>query len=876
MPGPPPIKRRCIPWSGGEHPGGGDRKSPPADTGPPSSSMASGVAMETVSDMSDTDITHRRRVNNPCGSVSTSDSESPQVYLSALWQSGKLGLAYYDLDTTQIYMMPDTMETDEFTILKRVVEQIQPSVVVVSTKSDERFVQFLRRLGGREDGDREGPSPAVGDGQPGPNDPVNMLPSIDFSLDLCKRRILSMSLPGIPDHFTESERSLFLSSLVPFDSLNMVRALGGLLKLLEKRRVGVELEDADVRVPILSLHLFSLKDMIFIDEDTYCSLQIFAGELHPSGYKAGSSNSFKEGLSLFGILSRCKTLMGNKLLRQWFLRPSRDLQLLKERQDAVAFFMNPRNSEITVSIADCLKNIKNIARGLVRMRTSEAPLSDWQALYKTTYNCIYIGDICRAQQQKFGIIQKISNSFTDDLHRVANIINKIVDFDESSVQNRFVVKTGVDPELDQKKRTYNGLPDFMTKVAREELNSLDENIKECNVIYLPQLGYLLAIPLCDTIMEENNYELPNLDFVFLSNNTAHYRSDSTRELDVLLGDTQCEITDHETSIMHRLQNLILEHSQVLLDVLQVCAELDSLLALATCAREGNYTRPVMTNENTIQIKAGRHPLQELCCTPFVPNDTHSGGDHAKMKLLTGPNASGKSVYLKQVGLIVFMAHIGSFVPADSAEIGLVDGIYTRIQTLESVSIGLSTFMIDLNQVSKALRCATGHSLVLIDEFGKGTQTSDGAALLWASLQYWLDKSHDCPHSLISTHFHSLTSEKLLPQSRQLQYQTMDFLRDGDELVFLYQLVEGVTNSSYACYIASQAELPADIVTRGKEVSDLIRRHQTVNRKNDTNREKQLKKCEDIVTRFIKLDFETADLQKFLTNLVTEEEVSLIH
>lgn len=193
-------------------------------------------------------------------------------------------------------------------------------------------------------------------------------------------------------------------------------------------------------------------------------------------------------------------------------------------------------------------------------------------------------------------------------------------------------------------------------------------------------------------------------------------------MDLLLGDTQCEIIDHETKIMHKLQNVILEASNVLLNIMDYSAELDCLISLSLIARELNYTRPKITRDGIICITKGRHPLQEFCVSSFVPNNIMNGGKYGKIKLLTGPNASGKSIYLKQVALIVYLAHIGSFVPAESASITLIDHIFTRIHTVESVSIGLSTFMIDINQMSDALRYATSNSLVIIDEFGKGTET----------------------------------------------------------------------------------------------------------------------------------------------------------
>ncbi|XP_064626771.1 mutS protein homolog 5-like [Lineus longissimus] len=819
------------------------------------SSSAWSQPADTSDSLSDRDVSVKRAKKN----VQFSDvEEEAQIFMSAVWSGGKLGVAYYNLDTTLMYMMLDTEETDDFQLLHRVKYQIQPSCIIVSSKQDERFLKALKDI--EQDNISTSDVASVCEF-------IQLLPSMDFNIDVCKRRILSMGLPSIPSHYTESERTLHLSSLIPLENVNMVRAIGALLKYLDKKRVGIELEDANACIPILGLQVFSWQDIVIMDENSFSALQIFQREVHPSVYKSNTSNSSKEGLSLFGIMNRCKSVIGSKMMKLWFMRPIRNPVLLAERLDAVEFFANSRNIEMTNSLHNCLKHIKNVPRILTRMRKAQASVGDWQALYKTAYNAVYIGDIARAQPNGVAIFKKIADAFTEDLNKIASLINKIVDFEESAMQNRFVVKPNVDPELDQKKRTYNGLPDFMTQVAKSELEKLSDDVEECNVIYLPQLGYLLVIPKPDHYQTDEDLKIPGLNFMFLSNNVCHYKSESTKELDTLLGDTQCDITDQETSIMHQLQDTILEYSTVFLSVMDYAAQLDCLLSLATCAKEFNYVRPEFTQDDSLEIKGGRHPLQELCCSPFVPNDTMSGVDHGKMKVLTGPNASGKSVYLKQVALIVYLAHIGSYVPAESAKIGLIDQIFTRIRTMESVSVGLSTFMIDLNQVSTALRCATKNSLVILDEFGKGTEAVDGLALMAACLRHWLQDGVGCPHTFVSTHFHGLVQQQLLPRSDQVRYQMMEVLQDHDDLVFLYQLITGHANFSYASHVAAEAGLPKEIICRGKEVSKLMRRGKAVNRVDSASTETQFKRCSAITTRFMELDLEKDDLYSFLNDFV---------
>ncbi|XP_064606722.1 mutS protein homolog 5-like isoform X2 [Liolophura sinensis] len=498
-----------------------------------------------------------------------------------------------------------------------------------------------------------------------------------------------------------------------------------------------------------------------------------------------------------------------------------------------------------------------------------AALGDWQALYKTSSSAASIGDLCRAQKENVPIFTEIGKRFTEGLQRIATLIHKLVDFEESAVEGRFVVKSGVVPELDEKRRIYNGLPYFMTEVAKNELEKLNSRITTCNVIYVPQVGFLLTVPVTERMIEENNFDIPGLEFMYLVNDVVHYKSKSTLALDVLLGDTHHEIADHETKIMFNLQSTVLKHSNVLTDVMHFAAELDCLMCLASCAKEFNYVRPELTQDKTIHITAGRHPLQEMCSNPFVPNDTQSGGEYSRVKILTGPNASGKSVYIRQVALIVYMAHIGSFVPAESARICIVDRIFSRVQTKESVSLGMSTFMVDLNQMSDALRSCTENSLVIIDEFGRGTGSVDGMSLLCSALTYWLSKDTRCPHILVSTHFHSLIRKRLIPQSLlpRVTFQTMDTLISNGELIFLYQLKDGYTGSSFAMNVITEEGLTPSIVTRAVEV--LMKERKPIERV-DTARSILLRKRYNMIaTKFAQLDVETAELYPFLKDVVLE-------
>eukprot|EP00070_Physeter_catodon_P027404 XP_028334298.1 mutS protein homolog 5 isoform X13 [Physeter catodon] len=475
---------------------------------------------------------------------------------------------------------------------------------------------------------------------------------------------------------------------------------------------------------------------------------------------------------------------------------------------------------------------------------------------QTVYSALGLRDACRSLPQSIQLFRDIAQEFSDDLHHIASLIGKVVDFEGSLAENRFTVLPNIDPEIDEKKRRLTGLPSFLTEVARKELENLDPRIPSCSVIYIPLIGFLLCIPRLPSMVETNDFEIEGLDFMFLSEEKLHYRSARTKELDALLGDLHCDIRgisdgickpvsgslcwpllsllhfpleltpsslpylppDQETLLMYQLQCQVLARAAVLTRVLDLASRLDVLLALASAARDYGYSRPRYSPRLLgVRIQNGRHPLMELCARTFVPNSAECGGYKGRVKVITGPNSSGKSIYLKQVGLITFMALVGSFVPAEEAEIGAVDAIFTRIHSCESISLGLSTFMIDLNQVAKAVNNATERSLVLIDEFGKGTNTVDGLALLAAVIRHWLALGPMCPHIFVATNFLSLIQLQLLPQGPLVQYLTLETCEDGNDLVFFYQVCEGVASASHASHTAAQAGLPEKLVTRGKEV-----------------------------------------------------------
>lgn len=340
----------------------------------------------------------------------------------------------------------------------------------------------------------------------------------------------------------------------------------------------------------------------------------------------------------------------------------------------------------------------------------------------------------------------------------------------------------------------------------------------------------------------------------------------------------------EIEILHELATRVLFHQQELVRASDACGDLDSSIALGTGARRYGWVAPTVTDaSNTIDIQNGRHPLQELAVPHYIPNDCYLGGcsrqgesnqetsglgddsgKHTNVLVLTGPNHSGKSIYLRQVALIVYLAHIGSFVPAEKATIGLTDRILTRMTTKESVCRSESAFSIDLRQMAFAIGSVTRKSLVLVDEFGKGTQTEDGVALMAALIDSLASRQREAPRVLAATHHHELFEPGVLNMGVNMTLAHMDArvnVEDGDsgnELVFLYALVPGRATTSFGVRCAAINGVDMRIVQRAEEIAALLAAQkdlQSACAELSDDEAKGLERAEAVARRFLTVDLE---------------------
>ena len=811
------------------------------------------------------------------------DDNSQLVYATIIHFDGKFSVSFYDAESSNIVVLLDTVGSHPFSVVENLFNEIKPDILITCNKINSQMFDFCNEyckkfhetssstttetlLTSSKSNMASTSKVAlnVTDSNSissteihGIQTTLELLSSSDFSFEQCKRNVLNVTLPGMSKDMTDIEKKFYLTSILPFDCTCAVRSLGGLLRFLEKKRIGVGLEGKEAQTPIASIETVTFENVLFVDKLTLESLQVFHQVAHPSTVKS----SYKEGLSLFGILNRAVTIAGKKLMRSWFYRPTSDENVLKRRHDAIKFFIDSKNYEITQVFDDNLKQICNVSKIISRLKSARLTVSNWKSLFKTSLSALRIADVCRSlfsesesENNLPEIFIDVCKYFTSELNNIVHMIDNTIDFEQSRIDGCIQIQTGVSKDLDKLRQKYLKIPGVLHTMAEMELNNFSDFITECQVVYLRRIGYLLFIVKANNWKVEKSsdgvYELPGAFFIAESPETIYFKTPLTTKLDEEYGDVLEDISDLQVEILCDIQNTLSQYSIVLQSVSKLTSELDCLLSFAVTAKEFDYNQPKVSEKREIKIVEGRHPLQEHTVSLFVANSTNLNETDGIVQIITGPNACGKSVYLKQVGLIVYMTFIGSYVPAKSAKIGKINRIFSKIKSVDSISTGLSSFASDLAQMSQAVNKATENSLVLIDEFGKGTSAIDGQSLFLSVISYWLD-SPNSPYIIANTHY---TKACKLLDSTLLKFLTMETITNElDELVFLYKLVEGVSSRVNSSEIAIETGIPEHIVKRGQQVSKLLIEDAPLEKFIYKSSSSYLDKCDKVVEKALECD-----------------------
>jgi len=512
------------------------------------------------------------------------------------------------------------------------------------------------------------------------------------------------------------------------------------------------------------------------------------------------SLSDQHDYTLAGILDNCVTCMGSRLMRRWINRPLRDVNLLNQRFDCID---DIQQQQSYTSIQPLLQSIGDIERILTRIIMGSARPRDLSTL------SLSLQSLPALQQElaklKNDLIINVAKSINEHPDVVELLTKAVIEQPPMLIRDGGVIATGFDAELDELRSLSQHADQFLINL--EEAEKLRTGINTLKVNYNRVHGYYIEVSKAQSEKVPDDY----IRRQTLKNVERYITPDLKAFEDKVLSAREKSLTREKYLYEKLLETLAQSHEK-----LSLCAEglseLDVLCNLAERAQTLNYTRPTLNNGTGLHIKGGRHPVVEKVSEQvFVPNDTLLNNER-HMLIITGPNMGGKSTYMRQTALITLMAFIGSFVPAESAEIGSIDRIFTRIGASDDLASGRSTFMVEMTETANILNNATANSLVLMDEIGRGTSTYDGLSLAWACAEHLANKIN--AFTLFATHYFELTDlENDHPQIKNVH---LDAIEHGESIVFMHSVKDGPADRSYGLHVAALAGLPNDVIQFAKQ------------------------------------------------------------
>ena len=507
--------------------------------------------------------------------------------------------------------------------------------------------------------------------------------------------------------------------------------------------------------------------------------------------------------SLFWVLNKSQTGGGARMLRKFIKEPLQDIELINTRLDAVeAIIANPM---IKASLIAEFKGVRDVERIVGKLSYGSITPKECIAIKETLEHTPNIKQILN---QTNNITLKSLADKIVDLDSIRVTIDNLLITDADKQYDKAIIKDGYNDELDFLRDIYFNTKDKITELEAREREAT--GIKNLKVGYNRVFGFYIEV----NKQFSNQVPYRYVRKQTISNNERYITEELKKfEDDVLTSKERAEKL--EMDIFNKFKKELFEYYLELQSLAHAISNIDALLALAIVAEENNYVRPSFNTKNIINIKNGRHPVIEKIQKNdvFIANDCMLDDKDNRTMILTGPNMAGKSTYMRQTALITFMAHIGSFVPAEMADICMVDRIFTRIGASDDLAVGQSTFMVEMVEVSNILRFATNKSLIILDEVGRGTSTHDGLSIAWSVIEY-LNAHLNCK-TLFATHYHELLY--LEERLEGVKNYTISIKESAGKLVFLRKIMRGGTTRSYGVEVASLAGLPAEIISRSKQI-----------------------------------------------------------
>ena len=595
------------------------------------------------------------------------------------------------------------------------------------------------------------------------------------------------------DHFEVASLAGFGCEGLPLAT----RAAGAVVQYLEQTQKAALSQ-------LNNLRTYATADFMVLDAVTRRNLELT--ETIRGGERTGS---------LLGVLDATATAMGGRLLRQWITRPLLDIDKLCNRLDAVERLFD--DGFLRAEILAQLKGLADLERLANRVVSAIAGPRDLLGIRKSLEA---VPTLRALLQQGEGDAETdaplawLAGQLNPCPEVVELVAEAIADDAPVALSGGGVIRPGYSEELDSVLSSGRDAKEWVANLERTERQRT--GISNLKVGYNKVFGYYLEVTKVNLDRVPEEY-IRKQTLV----NAERFITPELKEYESLILNAEDRVAEIEARLFREVLSRVATAATRLLGTARALAHLDVLAALAEVAARNNYVRPMLTEDGDIEIIAGRHPVVEQMADlgePFVPNDTRLS-DEERILIITGPNMSGKSTYLRQTALIVLMAQIGSFVPAERAGIGLVDRIFTRIGAQDEIAAGRSTFMVEMVETANILNHATSQSLLILDEVGRGTSTYDGISIAWAAVEFIHNHPRLQARTLFATHYHELTQlANFLPHVCNYKVAVAE---EGDRVVFLRKVISGGADKSYGIHVAQLAGLPRSVVHRAEEILDQL-------------------------------------------------------
>jgi len=666
--------------------------------------------------------------------------------------SDRIGFSFVDATTGEF-----AVAEGQVSELEDLVQTVGPAEVIIDKRRKDRLSDALR------------------------DHPFTVTPQEDwvFGEDFARETLL--------EHFdTHSMKGFGVDDL----SHGLIAA-GAVLHYLGETQKG--------RLPhVQRLQRYTTDEYIALDAQTKRNLELVSTIRDETGHRDGT---------LVDILDRTETAMGGRRLRSWLVRPLRTVDAIERRLSAVDTLAH--NVPVRNALREALQHVGDLERLAGKIATARATPRDIVAVKQTLQRIPGIVDTLHRVPCE--TLSGLAEALTACPAIVQRIEDALVDEPPAKLSDGGLIREGYDAELDELRSIAHDGKSWMTELENQE--SERTNIPSLKVGFNKVFGYYLEVT------NPHKDKVPD-DYIRKQTlkNSERYITPELKEMEERILSAEEKIETLEVELFQDLRATIAQDTDVLQANAARLADLDVLASLARVAESHDYVRPTIDDSLTIEIDAGRHPVVEQSLATgerFIPNDVHVDPDSDQILIITGPNMAGKSVALRQVGLIVLLAQIGSFVPAEGARIGVVDRIFTRVGASDNLAAGESTFLVEMNETANILNNATSRSLILLDEVGRGTSTFDGLSIAWALVEYLHERPEVAARTLFATHYHELNAMAgRLERVRNFRIQVTE--HEG-EIIFMRKLVPGGADHSYGIEVARMAGLPQPVIHRAKEI-----------------------------------------------------------